>query len=179
MGATTLGLAMGGATALSTLVNGLSGIGQQQAQGKAQEKQADQMRQRARLQEQAGRIESEALDKQKSQLRQQYADLAGRNKVSLGTGNIDPSSGSALQVADGNAARFGADIGETAYSRALKQWETQAQVQSTLYQADTLDKQASYSQRTAINLLPTILGAGLQGAGSFLHGYSFGGKLTK
>lgn len=175
MGAMSLGLAMGGATALSTLVNGLSGVGQQEAQGKAMAAQADVMRNQARMQAEAGQVESEALDKQKGELRRQYEDLAGRNRVALGAGNVDMSSGSALKVADGNAARLASDIGETAYARALRQWETQGAVQNSLYQADTLDKQSSYARRTAVNLLPTLIGAGLSGAGSFMTGYSYGG----
>lgn len=65
------------------------------------------------------------------------------------------------------------------HTRALKDYETRNAVKATEYQADVLDAQGSYAQRSMSKLLPTILGAGLSGAGSFMTGYSYGGKLTK
>lgn len=114
----TLGLAMGGASALSTLVSGVTEMGSKAAQGKAQQAQAAAARQQARMQAEQGQVELAGMDRQKGELRRQFAEMQGRNRVALGAGNVDMSSGSALKVSDGNAANFGSDIAETAYSRA-------------------------------------------------------------
>lgn len=173
----SLGLAMGGASMASSLLSGVSGASQQRADAQAKQAQARQMREQARLAKQQGHVEMEAIDKQRSQLRNEYETMAGQNNVALGSGNVDLSSGSAMRVAEGNAQAFASDTGESAYQKALRRAEVNNNVASMNGQANMLDAQASYQKRTASNLAPTLIGSLLNGAGGFMTGYSFGGKL--
>lgn len=174
----TLGLAMGGATMASSLMSGLGSSRQQQANAEAQQAQAQQLREQTKIQREQGQIEAEAIDKQRAQLRQRYEAQQAANRARLGAANVDMSSGSALAVADGNAQAYASDVGESFYMRALKQAETRNAINASLQQANVLDSNASYQKRTASNLAPTLLGAALSGAGSFMTGYSFGGRLS-
>lgn len=174
----TLGLAMGGASLASSLMGGAAAGSQKRANAAAQEAQAAQLREQAKLQSQQGQAEAEALDRQRQQLRRRYDQAQGANRMALGTGNVDLASGSALAVADGNAAAFASDMGENAYQRAIREVETRNQVNAAYHQADLLDGNASYQKRAASSLAPTLLGSLLQGAGGFMTGYSFGGRLA-
>ncbi len=174
----TLGLAMGGASLASSLIGGVTANAQNRAQAEARQAQARQLRQQASLQEQQGRVEQEALDKQKAQLRRQYEETRGANRVALGQGNVDPASGSALQIADANAAAFAQDIGETAYMKALKAAETRNLAAASRSQANSLDALASWQKRAASSLAPTLIGALTSGASGFMTGYSWGGKFS-
>lgn len=175
----TLGMAMGGASFASSLLSGASSSKQQQAQAEAGKAQARQMREQARVQEEQAQVELASQDRRTQQLRRQYDQLQGANRAALGAGNVDLASGSALAVADGNAQAFASDMGESAYQRAITAAEARNQTKSVLHQADLLDSNASYQKRAAGNLAPTLLGAALSGAGGFMSGYSFGGRLSR
>lgn len=175
----TLGLTAGGISAATSLFNSLHEGSQKKAHGIAQQTQANQLREQARTQAMTGRQELAAMDKQRAQLRRDYNSLQSANAVNLGTGNVDLSSGSALDVALGNADRFASDINDNAYNKALKDWEIKEQSRSLNAQANLLDSQGSYAKRTAFNLLPTLLGAGLSGASGFMTGYQWGGMFPK
>lgn len=173
----SLGATVGGLSAGSHLLSGLASSSQQAAQGQTLSAQAEQARRQAGQIAQTGRQELAAIDRERSKLTRDYRNIQSANAVALGAGNVDLSSGSAMDVAAGNADRFAADIGDNAYSRALKDWETREQVKAANHQADLLDSQASYARRAANNLLPTLLGAGLAGATGFFHGYQYGGNF--
>lgn len=126
------------------------------AQAEATRKQA----QRAAMQ---GKSEAERIDAQKSQLRRQFNEAQGRNRASLGAGNVDMASGSAMDVAEGNINRLGEEMAENAYNVALKRWETTEQTNALKHQADVYDAQGSYLKRTAGNLGTSLLTGLFQG----------------
>lgn len=176
--AMTAGLIAGGLGAGTSLLNSALSANQATINSRAQQANASAMRQQAFAMAKAGQMEAENLDKERSRMRAQYEKLQGANRVTLGVGNVDASSGSALAIADANANAYAADLGDNAYSRALKLWETKTAVQNTLAQANNMSTIASYQRRAANNLLPTLLGAGLAGGTMFIGGYKeFGGEL--
>lgn len=170
-----LGLAMGGASAASTLLSGFSENRQAKANAQAQEVQAENIRRQAEIAKQQGELEVQAKDKERAALTRQYQEMQGKNAVSLGAGNVDASTGSALAVADGNASAFASDIGDNAYSRANLAVSNLNQYRASTAQAANLDAQASAAKSRS--LFPTLLGTALSGASGFMSGYSFGGKF--
>lgn len=173
--ALSIGLTLGGLSALGSFANSQSQAAQQRAQAAAYATQAEQTRNQARYQQEKGRIEAENIDRQKSQMRRDFEQLQGRNRSLLAAGNVDPTSGSAMDVQLGNIEMFANDIGENAYQKALKEWETREQVKQTQYQADIYDAQSSNLERTAGNIGQSLLTAGLSGASGFLSGYTMAG----
>lgn len=172
-----MGLVMGGVSAAGSLMSGLAGSAQQSAQASANRQQAEAMRMAAKSQAEAGRTQAESIAERKSQLRRDYEQLQGRNAASLGQGNVDLSSGSAMDVALGNAENFSQDVGANAYEVALKKWETRNQVMQTNAQANQLDSMASWQERVSRNLTPSLLGAGLAGVTGFMGAYGRGGRI--
>ena len=84
MGATALALTMGGLSALSSL----SQTRQQNRQAKYQQAQleanAAAARNQAKITAEKGRIEAENLDRERSALRREYADVQAGNVANLG-----------------------------------------------------------------------------------------------
>lgn len=177
MGATTLGLIMGGATAASTLMSGISEHNRSQAMAAAQQANAQSLRNQAKAQLEQGELAVRAKDRERAELTRRYRDMQARNAVSLGAGNVDASSGSALSVADGNAAAFASDIGDNAYSRMNQAVSNRNAYNAAMAQASSMDAQASAAKNRS--LFPTLLGAALSGGSSFLSGYGIaGGKVS-
>lgn len=177
--AAALALTAGGLTAANTFAASRQQAAQQKAQGKALQAQADVARQQAEMTAEKGRIEAEAFDRQKSELRREYEAVQGRNRSLLAAGNVDMSSGSAQDVSLGNIDRFAADVGENAYQKALKGWETAQEVKNLNYQAASLDAQGGYLKKSAGNLGSSLLTAGLSGITSGLGMYGMaGGRLS-
>ena len=158
-------LAIGGLTGGLTAINSFAAsrlqAAQQKAQGQALQAQANVTRQQAAITAEKGRIEAENFDRQKSALRREYEDIQGRNRSLLAAGNVDMGSGSALSTSIGNMERFAADVGENAYQKALKEWETAQEVKNLTYQADMYDAQGSFLKKSAGNLGASLLSAGL------------------
>lgn len=175
MSAVTLGVAMGGLSAASSLLGGISQSGQMRMQAKAAEANAASLREQAKAQAQAGESEAQAIDMRKTQLRRQFDKMQGENRVQLGVGNVDLSSGSAEKVALGNIDMFAADIGENAYQRAVRRWESANQVKNTNWQADNQEAQANYYRSASNNWGSTLLNSAISGATGFMSGYSWGG----
>lgn len=170
--AAVLGLTMGALSAAGSLASS-------QAQAAQQKAQASALRQQAALTAEKGRIESENFDRQKSALRREYEDIEGRNRSLLAAGNVDMSSGSALSTSLGNIERFASDVGENAYQKALKEWETAQDVKNLEYQANVYDAQGSFLKKSAGNLGSSLLTAGLSGLSSGLGMYGMaGGELS-
>lgn len=171
-------LAMGALTAATTLVQSEQGRKQQKAQADTAKAQADIQRKQAELAGQQGRIEAENLDQQKSLLRREFNAGQARNRSLLGAGNVDMASGSALDVSMGNINRFAADVGENAYQKALKEWETDYTVKNLLYEADMYDAQSSYLKKSAGNFGTSLLTAGISGVMAGLGTYAMGGGFA-
>lgn len=165
--AAILGATMGGLSAASTLVGGAAADRQQNAQRQAQ---ADALQQQAKLTQEQGRIEAENISGQRSRIRREYESIQGQNRVALGAGNVDLSSGSAMKVQEGNSLRFADDIGENEYNRLLSQWSTNEKVKQTQAQAD-------YYSQTVNNSGVNLLTAGLTGLQAGLSGYSLAGGI--
>lgn len=175
----TLGLAMGGLSAASSLLGGISDSSQKRAQADAAQANAENLRAQAKVQAQAGEREAEAIDMRKTQLRRQYEKMTGENRVQLGSGNVDLSSGSANNVALGNIEAFTNDMAENAYARAVKRWETDNAVKNTNWQADAQEAQADSLRSQSNNWAGTLLGSAISGATGFMSGYSWGGGSLK
>ena len=177
--AAALALTVGGLTAAGSLANAQTQAAQQRAQADALQAQSSAARQQAAIQRQKGEIEAQNYDRQRSQLRRQFEETQGRNRSLLAAGNVDMSSGSAQDVSLGNIERFAADVGENAYQKALKEWETAQEVKNLSYQAAALDAQGSYLKKSAGNLGTSLLTAGLSGLTSGLGTYTMaGGRLS-
>lgn len=159
----SLGLIMGGVSAAGSLVSGISQKNQQRVQ-------AQNLEQQAAAQAAASQIEAEGIDRRKAQIRRDYEQMQGRNAASLGAGNVDLSSGSAMDVAQGNANLFAQDVGANAYEAALAKWRGLNQAKALQSQADQLTKQSN-------NYLPTLLDAGLSGISGFMSGFGRNGRL--
>ncbi len=166
--ALTMGLVSGGLSALSALGGGLAQSNRQRQQAGAMEVQAANTRAQAEMEHRRGRIEAETIAKQKSRLTKEYQQGQARNRVNLGAGNIDMTSGSALKLQEGNADAYAADVGENEYQRLLKINETNNNFRAMQWQADQYDANASYLKRTAGNLGTNLLTATLAGTASGL-----------
>ena len=140
---TMMSLVAGGLSAVSSFVGAEQQRRQQKAQASALASQADMTRRQADIAKQKGRVEAENIDRQKSALRRDFEAMQGHNRSLLAAGNVDMGSGSALDVSLGNIDRFAGDMGENAYQRALKDWETSETVNALHYQADSYDAQSS------------------------------------
>lgn len=173
--------AMIGAAALSTLSTVVGSEQQRmqaQAQGEAMEAQAQAQRRQADLLQEKGNIEARNIEKQRRQLRRDFEQAQGHNRSLLAAGNVDMSSGSALDVSLGNIDRFVAEVGQNAYDVALKKWETNEQVKQARYQADLYDAQGSYLQSSAGTLGTSLLKGLIQGGitmGSMYGASAFSG----
>lgn len=173
--AMTIGLVAGGLAGASSLMDAERTRKQQKAQASAMSAQAKLTRNQAKVAEARGRVEAENIERQKSALRREFETLQGRNRVELGAGNVDMASGSALDVSLGNIGNFAADMGETAYQKALKEWESAQSVRNLNWQADQYDAQGSYLRRTAGNFGTSLLTAALSGVSTGLGAYSMAG----
>ncbi len=175
MGMSALALTMGGLSAASTLLGAEQQRKQQKAQASALEGRAEMTRRQAELTAQQGRLEAETIDRRKSDLRREFERMQGRNRSLLAAGNVDMTSGSALDVSHGNINRFAADVGENAYQKALKEWETAQNVKNLAYEADVYDAQSSYLRKSAGNFGTSLLTAAISGVGTGLGAYAAGG----
>lgn len=174
-----LGLALGGVSAATSFLGQAAQASQQRnqmnAQAAAQEAQAAEYRRQSEMARQRGDVEAANIERRKSGLRRQFNELQAANRARLGAGNVDMSSGSALAISEGNINRFAMDLGENAYEKAMKEWESNESVKSLKYQADTADAQASYLWQSATAMRPNLLTSLLSGASGFVSGYSLAG----
>lgn len=175
MGAMTLALAAGGLSALSAAANVSSQNRQAKYQAELAGAQADAARNQAKVTAEQGRIEAENLDREKSALTRQYADLQAANAAAFGALGVDMSSGSALDIMEGNASRYAQNVGENRYQKAVSEWATRQNVNSALTGAKNYDSQASYYRSTVQGLGSTLLTAGLSGLTSGLGAYAMAG----
>lgn len=177
--AMSIGLALGGLNAASTLLNAGAQSGQLAAQAEAQKAQARNYELQARETAERGALEARQIDARKSQLRRQYQDAQSRNRTLLATGNVDMTSGSAMDTARGNAETFSADMGDNAYERIMKIYETDQSVNRLNVAAQNSRKQASALRSQSDNWLPTLLNTAISGTTGFASGYTMAGGSLK
>lgn len=175
MGATTLALTMGGLSALSSLSQTQSQNAQASMQKAQMEANAQAARNQAKITAEKGRIEAENLDREKSALRRNYADLQAGNMANLGALGVDMSSGSAAAALEGNAQRFAADVGANRYQKAVSEWETRENVKAQQANAQNYENAASWYGRSVKNLGQSLFTAGLSGLASGISAYAMAG----
>lgn len=178
MDALGFGIGLGALGAVSSLAGAEKSRANQLAQASQLNAQAAAAREQARIETEKGRMAAAEADKEKRLLRRQFEDVQAKNRTMLAAGNVDMTSGSALDVSLGNINRFGADMGENAYQRASRLWEARTRGDNLRYQADAYDANSSYLKQTAGNLGTSLLQGAIGGAMGFASGYSLaGGKL--
>lgn len=170
-----LGLLGAGLGMAGSVAGSLSENQQKLAQSERLDAQAKALRQNARANRLASQAEAESIGERKSKLRREYEAMQGRNAVRLGAGNVDLASGSAMDVAAGNADIFAQDVAENSYQKMLRIWEGENQSVALENQARQANAQSDYLSDSASYVAPTLLKAGLAGAGGFLQGYSLAG----
>lgn len=175
MGAMTLALTAGGLAALTSVAESNAQNRQARYQQKVAEANAEAARNQAKITEAKGRVAGENLDRERSALRREYADLQAGNVAGMGALGVDMSSGSALRTLEGNALRFAQNVGANRYQKALSDWETRQNVNAALTNAKNYEAQASYYGSTVSGLGSTLLTAGLSGLVSGLSAYSMAG----
>lgn len=173
------GIISGALAAMSAFGGSMAQGGSQRMQAAAMRSQAEASRRNADIALERSRAEALEQDRQKSRLRREFGNVMADNRVSLAAGNVDMSSGSAMDVANGNINNFAADLADNSYARAMRLWEGRQQHKNLNWQADVQDANASYLRRTAANMGTSLLSAGLAGAGGFAGGYTMaGGSLS-
>lgn len=171
----TLALTAGGLSALSSLQQTSAANKQAQYQQDIAKANAEAARNQAKITAEKGRIEGENLDRERSALRRQYADLQSGNIASLGALGVDMSSGSALDTLEGNALRFSQDVALNRYQKALSEWETGENVKALEANAANYDAAASYYGSTVKGLGNSLLTAGITGLTSGIGAYAMAG----
>lgn len=178
--AMSIGLIMGGLNAAGSLLQASRQNAELNAQAANAEQQARNYELMAKETADKGRVEAAQIDAQKSRLRRAYNETQGRNRSLLAAGNVDMTSGSAADSESGNVEMFAADMGDNAYNRILKEWETannkarlEASAGAYHDQASSLRSQASGSW------LPSLLNTAISGASGFASGYSLAGGSLK
>lgn len=164
MGATTLGIASLG-------MGLLSGVSQAQQQSRQAKAQANALKQQAKVTQLQGEQQARQIENQKAKERQQFQRAQSHNRAMLGATGVDMSSGSAADIALGNATQFGNDLSQNSYNKALKEWETQTTVNNQRAQANSL-------QETAGNLGTSLLTAGLNVVPQAINVYNSAGGVN-
>lgn len=173
------GIIAGALGALSSFSSSIQAGSAQRQQAEMMKANAELMRRNAQVEAERGRQEAYELDSRKSKLRREFMETQAHNRVALGTGNVDMTSGSALDVSLGNIDSFAADMEDNAFTVAMKNWETNEKVKGMEHQAANMDANATYLDKTAANLGSSLLTAGLSGAMGFAGAYSMaGGSLS-
>lgn len=177
--AMTIGAVMGGLNAAGSLINSAQQSAQFQSQANAAKAQARVYEQQARQREETGRVEAQRQDEQKSKIRKAFEDLQSRNRSLLGAGNVDMTSGSALQVAQGNIENFSQDMGDNAYATAMKEWSARQDAERLKTSAANARAQADSLTKQSYNAFPSLLNAAISGASGFASGYTMAGGSLK
>ena len=175
MGATALALTMGGLSAISSLSQASQANRQARYQQAQMEANAAAARNQAKITAEKGRIEAENLDRERSALRREYADVQAGNVANLGALGVDMSSGSAAASLEGNANRFAADYGANRYQKAVGEWETRENVKAQRANAQNYENAASWYGSTVKNLGQSLLTAGISGLASGISAYGMAG----
>jgi hypothetical protein len=132
-------------------------------------------RQQAELTERRTEIAMRAKDEEKKKLKREYTAAAGTNRSLLAAGNLDITSGSALDLLEGNYNRFADDAGELEYQKELTGWEGRREAQIQNWEGDVADSNASYLEKTKGSLGDSLLGGAFTGLATFGTGYLLAG----
>ena len=158
--------------ALLALVTAISTVAASEKNRRDQEYQAAVAKQNALAKQQQAvltrkqtEIAKEAADRDKLKTKRAYIEAAGTN-MSLLT-NVDPSSGSALGILEGNLNRYADDMGELEYEKDLDVWSGKRQAQLQDFGADVGFNQASFLSRTAGSLGESLITGAGAGAASY------------
>lgn len=116
-----------------------------------------------------------AKDEEQKKLKRTFRSAAGTNKSLLAAGNVDITTGSALDLLEGNYNRFADDMGEIEYQKELTGWEGRREAQLQDFQADVELSNASFLEQTAGSTGSSLLAGALSGAGSFASSYASAG----
>ena len=174
------GLISGALSAFQAFSNSQMQIAQAQNQARVLQANAQVTRQNAALQAEQSRQQALQQDREKSRLRREFARQEAANRIALGAGNVDMSTGSAQDVALGNIQNFAADMGDNAYATAMKKWEAAEQERIGRQSAHIMEENASWLKQSAGNPVTSLLSAGISGFGGFAQGYTLaGGSLKK
>lgn len=141
-------------------------------QAKVAEANASGMRAQADLTRRQTELAQQAKADEQLKLKREYTEAAGTNRSLLASGNVDITSGSALDLLEGNANRFADDMGKMEFDKAMVGWTGRRQAQLQNWQADVYDSQASYLKSTAGSTMGSLLSAGLSGTASGLMTYA-------
>lgn len=156
-----------GIGAASSVASTLASGAQQRRQASMARAQAEaaaaQHDAQAKTAEAQARMQQEERDRQRIQMRREHADAQARNRVMLAGGNVDSATGSAVDVALGNANRFAADIGQNRYAAAVDAWSARNTVASLQASAQNQRNAADYYGSAANSMGSTLLLAGLNG----------------
>ena len=145
-------------------------------QAKVAEANSSAMRAQADITRKQTEIAQQAKSDEQLKLKHEYNEAAGTNTSLLAAGNVDTTSGSALDLLEGNANRFADDMGKMEFDKAMIGWTGRRQEQLQKWQADVYSSQASYLKSTAGSTFGSLLSAGLSGTVSGLSAYgSMGG----
>ncbi len=112
-----------------------------------------------------------AKDQEKKKLKREYTKAAGTNKSLLAAANVDLTTGSALDLLEGNYNRFADDMGEIEYARALKGWEGEREADILEWEAETGETHSSYLESTAGSTGTSLLGGAIAGGSSYASSY--------
>ena len=173
--------------ALSALTSVFSSFQQSEGKRKQQEHEADVLESKATAKDQQAEItrrqveiEKEAFDRDAILQKRRYVEAAGTNKAILAAGNVDISSGSALDLLEGNLNRFADDAGELEYQKELSMWTGKRDVDILGFEAELLRSNASFLDRTAGSVGQSLLTAGLEGFSTGTSTFiSAGGRFKK
>ena len=128
---------------------------------------ADAKRQEAIVTRQKTEIEARAKAKEGERIKREYRSQAGTNISLLAKGNLDISSGSALDLLEGNANLFADDMGEIAYEKSQIEWSGNREADLQDWEADVFDSRASYLEKTKGGLGTSLLSGITTGVGTY------------
>ncbi|MCP4127772.1 MAG: hypothetical protein GY753_11995 [Gammaproteobacteria bacterium] len=135
-------------------------------------------RQQADVTRRKGEVAMRAKDEEKKKLKREYTAAAGTNRSLLAAGNVDLTTGSALDLLEGNYNRFADDAGEIEYQKELTGWEHRREAQIQEWEGDVADSNASYLEKTAGSTGKSLLGGVLAGGASFASSYVAAGGFA-
>ena len=160
---------------VSTLISAEGRRSQAEYQAKVASANAVAMDQQADLERRQTEAALQEKDQEAIKQKRAYEQAAGENRSLLAAGSVDLTSGSALDLLEGNANRYADDAGTMAYNKAMTRWTGVRQAQLDDWRADVYRSQASYLRQTAGSFGGSLLTAGLSGVSSGLMSYaSFG-----
>jgi len=170
---------------ISAVAAAASTYAQMEAQRKQKEYQAQIARnnalakqQQADLTRRKTEVAMRAKDVEKKKVRRGYMEAAGTNKSLLAAGNVDLTTGSALDLLEGNYNRFADDMGELEYQKDLIGWEGEREAQLQEWQGDVELSNASYLEGTAGTQQGSLLGGVISGGSSFASSYASAGGFS-